>query len=362
MNHGASVIYRDVEKSYGAVQALKPTSLEIKSGEFFSVIGPSGSGKTTLLGVTAGYISVSSGEIVVNDENLVGVAPFKRNIGMVFQNYSLFPHMNVAENIGFPLRMRKVSKSEISERVGRMLEMVRLSGMGSRRPNELSGGQQQRVALARAAIYDPLLLLMDEPLGALDKNLREVMQDEIKQFQETLGATVIYVTHDQHEAASMSHRIAIMNGGEIEQVGTPRDLYEYPGNRFVASFLGEANLFEIDSVKVDAAGITIAETTHGFVLRVSTSPPTDSGGCVICVRPENIQLSVAQESGDNCLTGTVVDVVYSTGTIRYRVQVNSDCVVTVRVPSDRQSELFESGAVVYLYWSAESTRFITDKS
>ena len=181
--------------------ALQPTSLTIEPGEFFSLIGPSGSGKTTLLGVTAGYIAPSSGHIRVDDRDLIGVPPFKRNIGMVFQNYSLFPHMSVAENIAFPLRMRRVGRVRTEERVKRMLAMVRLEGMGERRPSQLSGGQQQRVALARAAIYDPLLLLMDEPLSALDKNLREQMQFEVKQFQEALGATVLYVTHDQAEAA-----------------------------------------------------------------------------------------------------------------------------------------------------------------
>lgn len=358
-NRGASVAYRNVEKRYGVFQALMPISLEVDSGEFFSIIGPSGSGKTTLLGVTAGFIPPTTGQILVNDQDLVGVAPFKRNIGMVFQNYSLFPHMNVAENIGFPLRMRKASKTEISERVERMLDMVRLSGMGDRRPNQLSGGQQQRVALARAAIYDPLLLLMDEPLGALDKNLREELQDEIKQFQETLGTTVIYVTHDQHEAASMSHRIAIMNAGHIEQVGTSRELYEHPRNRFVASFLGEANLFEVVESEAGPSGGSVVKTVQGFRLRVAAALPAERG-FVACVRPENIQLSSDPPNADNCLAGTVIDVVYAAGTIRYRIQVHPDFVITQRLPAERQMQLFETGGAVHLYWDAGDTRLISE--
>ena len=354
---GASVEYRDVEKRYGELQALVPTTLQIESGEFFSVIGPSGSGKTTLLAVTAGFIPPTAGQIIVDDHDVVGIPPFKRNIGMVFQNYSLFPHMDVAENIGFPLRMRKQPKAEIAKRVERLLDMVRLSGMGGRRTNQLSGGQQQRVALARAAIYDPLLLLMDEPLGALDKNLREEMQDEIKQFQNALGTTVIYVTHDQHEAASMSHRIAIMNGGRIEQVGTSRDLYEYPRNRFVASFLGEANLFEVTDHEPGPSGGTIVRSVHDFRFRLVDTPPGD-GNFVVCVRPENIQLSAESTDADNSLSGTVIDVVYAAGTIRYRIEVHPDFALTQRLPAELYMNLFDVGETVHLSWSAGNTRLI----
>ena len=261
---GARVVYDGVTKQYGNLYALHPTSLEIESGEFFSIIGPSGSGKTTLLGVTAGFIPPTDGQILVDGRDLVGIPPFQRNIGMVFQNYSLFPHMTVAQNIGFPLRMRKLGRAEADERIKRMLGVVRLGGMADRYPAQLSGGQQQRVALARAAVYDPVLLLMDEPLSALDKNLREEMQREIKAFQQALGATVIYVTHDQYEASSMSHRIAIMNGGRVAQIGSPRELYENPRNRFVASFLGEANLFEVRRHEPAAGNRTLVETGQGF--------------------------------------------------------------------------------------------------
>lgn len=240
VRHGARLSLRKVAKRYDEIVALHPTSLEVEPGEFFSLIGPSGSGKSTLLGSIAGFIPPSSGRIELDGEDVVSVPPYRRNVGMVFQNYALFPHMTIFENIAFPLRLRKLPSSEIRERVSRLLRMVRLPNFGSRVPSQLSGGQQQRVALARAAVYDPRLLLMDEPLGALDKNLREEMQYEIKEFHRQIAATILYVTHDQEEAATMSDRIAIMNHGDVVQYGKPRDLYEHPRNAFVASFLGDA--------------------------------------------------------------------------------------------------------------------------
>ena len=356
---GATVDYVEIAKIYGSVNALLPTSMTIEAGEFFSIIGPSGSGKTTLLGVTAGFIPPSSGQILVDGRDLIGVPPFKRNIGMVFQNYSLFPHMNVAENIGFPLRMRKVGRSETAERVDRMLAMVRLEGMGERRPLQLSGGQQQRVALARAAVYNPLLLLMDEPLSALDKNLREEMQYEVKRFQEALGATVLYVTHDQGEAASMSHRIAIINEGRIEQFGTARKMYERPNSRFVASFLGEANIFEVAELERRGEG-AIAVTPEGLRFAVQAAPATEGPLC-ICVRPESIALSKhTVEAADNCLTGTLVDVTYTAGSIRYKVEVRPGLIVSQRMALVRQVGLLEAGAEVHLHWSAADTLLIDD--
>ncbi|MEM7122333.1 MAG: ABC transporter ATP-binding protein [Pseudomonadota bacterium] len=353
---GARIAYRNIAKSYGSVQALSATTLDIEPGEFFSIIGPSGSGKTTLLGVTAGYIPPTGGEILIDGRNIVGVPPFQRNIGMVFQNYALFPHMTVGDNVGFALKMRGVSKSETAERVGRMLSLVRLGDMAGRRPSQLSGGQQQRVALARAAVYDPLLLLMDEPLSALDKNLREAMQDEIKQFQAALGSTVLYVTHDQAEAAAMSHRIAIMNQGRVVQVGSPRDLYEHPVNRFVASFLGEANLFDLKDITAHGKG-TRAITTDGFVVQ-SAMAPDGSGQCA-CVRPETINLDVAPVEADNSLEGHIVDATYTAGSLRYRIQVAPDLVLTQRTPSVRGAALLPDGTKVQLSWRAEDTLLVS---
>src|SRR5437868_11389776 len=217
--HGSGLVLDGVSKRYGGVAALQPISIEIKPGEFFSLIGPSGSGKSTLLGAIAGFIPPSAGRILIDGRDIVDIPPYRRNIGMVFQNYALFPHLSVFENVAFALRLRKLTNAEVTGKTQRMLDIIRLSGMGERRISELSGGQQQRVALARAAVYDPRILLMDEPLGALDKNLREEMQYEIKAFHNKIAATIIYVTHDQEEAAAMSDRIAIMKDGEIVQHG-----------------------------------------------------------------------------------------------------------------------------------------------
>ncbi len=353
--HGATVDYVDIQKTYGSVNALLPTTITIEAGEFFSIIGPSGSGKTTLLGVTAGYIPPSGGQILINNKNIVGVPPFQRNIGMVFQNYALFPHMTVGANVGFALRMRGVPKAEIAERVARMLSLVRLADMANRRPSQLSGGQQQRIALARAAVYDPLLLLMDEPLSALDKNLREAMQDEIKQFQAALGSTVLYVTHDQAEAAAMSHRIAIMNHGRVAQVGSPRDLYEHPVNRFVASFLGEANLFDLAEVTPQGNGARLV-TGDGFVLH-SAMTPQASAQCA-CVRPETLNISDDAGQADNSLEGRIVDATYTAGSLRYRIEVAPDVVLTQRTPSVRGAALMPTGTKVHVSWRAEDTLLV----
>jgi len=357
---GARVVYDGVTKQYGNLYALHPTSLEIESGEFFSIIGPSGSGKTTLLGVTAGFIPPTDGQILVDGRDLVGIPPFQRNIGMVFQNYSLFPHMTVAQNIGFPLRMRKLGRAEADERIKRMLGVVRLGGMADRYPAQLSGGQQQRVALARAAVYDPVLLLMDEPLSALDKNLREEMQREIKAFQQALGATVIYVTHDQYEASSMSHRIAIMNGGRVAQIGSPRELYENPRNRFVASFLGEANLFEVRRHEPAPGNRTLVETGQGFRIQAAGSPPPGKG-FVLCVRPERISVGEAKSAAANQLTGTVSDVVYSSGTAHYRIRVAPDMEINQKIQAGSMARQFEIGETVHLTWDESDSQLIAEE-
>lgn len=355
---GHSVQYVDIEKHYGPVRALLPTSFQVRSGEFFSIIGPSGSGKTTLLAATAGFVPPSAGRILVDGRDIVGTPPFRRNIGMVFQNYSLFPQMSVAENIAFPLRMRKRPRTEIAKRVERMLAMVRLDGFGDRHPAQLSGGQQQRVALARAAIYDPLLLLMDEPLSALDKNLREEMQDELRQFQQALGTTVVYVTHDQSEAASMSHRIAIMNGGRIEQIGTPRELYERPTNRFVASFLGEANIMEAKRVEPRGSGCLI-ETGAGLRLAAEAAPI--NGRACACIRPETIAIAAAPMDGDNAFPGEVIDVTYTAGSVRTRIALTPECVVTQRAASERGAPPPEPGTRVHVLWRARDTLLVADR-
>ena len=358
---GAHLQLAGIAKRYGPVLALAPTDLEVQPGEFFSLIGPSGSGKTTLLGTIAGFVPPSAGSLRVNGTDLVRIPPYRRNIGMVFQHYSLFPHMTVAENIGFPLRMRKLPAADIGERVQRMLAMVRLRDFGPRMPSQLSGGQQQRVALARAAVYDPPLLLMDEPLGALDKNLREEMQFEIKQFHEQIGATVIYVTHDQDEAASMSDRIAILNRARIVQTGPPRELYEQPRDTFVASFLGEANLLRVAGIDSTTDGGCVARTQEGFRLHAATPADHDADRLAACVRPENIHLLDAGEQADNIVPGTVADVVYTAGTVRYRVRVADEVLLTVKLPSRRQADTLHDGAAVRLGWSRTDTLLIPER-
>ena len=357
---GAAVQFIALEKRYGTVTALLPTTLDVRSGEFFAIIGPSGSGKSTLLGVTAGFIPASGGQILVDGRDLVGEPPYTRNIGMVFQNYSLFPHMSVAQNIAFPLKMRRVPPSDIAAKVARMLEAVRLAGFGDRRPQQLSGGQQQRVALARAAVYDPLLLLMDEPLGALDKNLREEMQDEMKRFQAVIGTTVIYVTHDQQEAACMADRIAVMNNGAIIQIATPRELYENPRTSFVASFLGEANLMKIEQIAGGGASGCTARVGGGRIVRTA-APTLPVSRSVLLVRPENITLGDERGQAENRFPGLIADVVYTAGSIRYRVRLADDFILTVRVPSRHGIVLHAIGDTVTVTWRAGDTIIVAEE-
>ncbi len=354
---GASLRLEAVSKCYGSLTALEPTDLDVRPGEFFGLIGPSGSGKSTLLGMIAGFVPPSGGRILLNGEDIVDLPPYRRNLGMVFQNYALFPHMTVAENIGFPLRMRKLARGDIEGRVRRMLEVVRLSGLGERMPAQLSGGQQQRVALARAASYDPALLLMDEPLGALDKNLREEMQYEIKRFHREIGATVLYVTHDQDEAATMSDRIAILNHGRVVQVGRPRELYEAPATSFVASFLGEANLFEVAVVRQAPPLRLRVETKDGLTMSANQHPDFKADA-VVCVRPEAIQISANAGAAANVVAGRVLDAVYTAGSLRYRVEVAPGRVVLVRRPLQRQTAVIEVGSPVYLAWDIADTILI----
>jgi putative spermidine/putrescine transport system ATP-binding protein len=354
---------RGLTKRYGPVTALHPTTIDIEPGEFFSLIGPSGSGKSTLLGTVAGFVPPTAGAIEVDGRDIVAMPPYKRNIGMVFQNYALFPHMTVFENVAFPLRLRKLAGEEVCRRVTQMLATVQLPDVGERLPSQLSGGQQQRIALARAAVYDPRILLMDEPLGALDKNLREDMQYEIKAFHRQMDATVLYVTHDQEEAATMSDRIAIMNHGRIVQHGRPRDLYEGPANAFVASFLGDANLFTVAGFDAANDGRPCATTDGGLALAFEGPRPDGEGGdWVVCVRPECLHIrpdgAPAPDDDANRVRGAVADAVYTAGTIRYRVRVGAAQDLSVKLPSLREAELLAVGRPVTLSWSVHDTRLI----
>jgi spermidine/putrescine ABC transporter ATP-binding subunit len=292
---GASVSVTGVSKHYGQVVAVDRVSLEAREGEFISLLGPSGSGKTTLLMMIAGFELPDHGQIAIGGRDMTRVDPNRRNLGMVFQKYALFPHMSVAENIAFPLRMRKAGKSEVKDRVTRALEMVRLAGYGERQISQLSGGQQQRVALARATVFNPPVILMDEPLGALDKKLREHMQIEIKQLQRQLGATVIYVTHDQQEALTMSDRVAVMNHGIIEQFSSPRDLYDRPQSVFVADFVGDTNLLRGTIVEINdqVAEVRLAsgERVQGVVACPAAGGLVPGERAVLSIRPEKVCLA-----------------------------------------------------------------------
>lgn len=360
---GARIGLHGLAKHYGDFVALAPLDLTVEAGEFFSVIGPSGSGKSTLLGAIAGFVTPSAGRIEVDGGDIVGMPPYQRNIGMVFQDYALFPHMSVFENVAFPLRLRKVDARQVRERVEHMLATVRLSNKRDARPNQLSGGQRQRVALARAAVYGPRILLMDEPLGALDKNLRGEMQDEIKAFHERIEATIVYVTHDQDEAAAMSDRIAIMNQGHVVQYGRPRELYENPRNAFAASFLGDANLFDIRHAQRTAADAFSLDVNDGHVLSAaSRGDALPQEGAMACVRPEAVHIFVPDapdaQAWHNRLDGQVEDAVFSAGTVRYRVRVGPSLCIAVRQHAERRTDLHAPGASVTLGWSSHDTLLI----
>lgn len=356
---GAVVEFSSIGKQYGPFTALHPTDLRVERGEFLAIIGPSGSGKSTLLGVVAGFTEPSSGAVLVDGHDVVSLAPHARNFGMVFQGYALFPHMTVAQNIAFPLRMRGLGKKDIASKVAKALEMVRLEDFADRSPAMLSGGQQQRVALARAAVYEPPLLLMDEPLGALDKNLREDMQDEIKALQRKLGCTVIYVTHDQQEAATMADRLAVMRNGRIEQLGTPREIYEYPQSDFVAGFLGEASLLPVISVQdTDSDGVKLAITQGCLPVRIDARD-VPQRSVAICLRPENISLGVAAGQCDNQFEAQVMEAMFTTGSVRYRVRLErSGALLTVRVASHPAIELLPAGTTVAVGWNTHMAALV----
>jgi spermidine/putrescine ABC transporter ATP-binding subunit len=307
-SRGAAIVLREVSRRYGAFTAIDRLSLNIEAGEFISLLGPSGSGKSTTLMMIAGFETPDAGGIFLGGRDVTALPPHRRDIGMVFQNYALFPHMTVAENVGFALKQRGMSKAEIAARVQQALDLVRLGGFGARFPQQMSGGQQQRIAIARAVIFNPPVLLMDEPLSALDKQLREEMQLEIKQLHRELGITFVYVTHDQREALVMSDRVAVMEAGRIQQLATPGVLYDAPANRFVASFVGEANFIAVDEVRPGGDGGCVARLGENL-LRARGESATDR---VYMVRPEKIMLLPATDAHPpgNCLTVTVQDAVF----------------------------------------------------
>ncbi|CAN7569531.1 ABC transporter ATP-binding protein [Pararhizobium sp. LjRoot255] len=359
---GQQMTLRRVQKTYGAVWAVRETDLEIGKGEFVSIVGPSGSGKTTLLTMIAGFETPTAGSIMVGGQDVTMLAPNRRNIGMVFQKYALFPHMTVRQNIEFPLRMRRLAKGRgLAERVDAMLDLVQLGALQHRYPHQLSGGQQQRVAVARALVFDPPVILMDEPLGALDKKLREAMQFEIKRLQERIGATVIYVTHDQEEALTMSDRVAVMHKGRLEQIGTPNNLYANPDNAFVADFVGSVNF--IPGTVCGTDHLHVAIKVGNALVQVRTPQGRqayryEEGAAVrVAARPEHIAIAPYRDRDALSLSGTIETMVFAgaSRTALVRLHEVPELVLRADVPSSISS-LPDRGSNVALSFSVDALR------
>ena len=395
----AAVEFTHVSKLFGDFTAVNNIDLHIKDGEFFSLLGPSGCGKTTTLRMIAGFEQPTFGEIYIHGQPVAGIPPYRRPVNTVFQNYALFPHMTVAQNVAFGLEMKKVDKKEIERRVNEVLALVQLPQFSARRPKQLSGGQQQRVALARALVNKPEVLLLDEPLGALDLKLRKAMQLELKQIQSEVGITFIYVTHDQEEALTMSDRIAVMNDGVVQQVGTPRDIYEHPNNRFVADFIGETNfvsgkvaeLAEFTTVQI--GDVAVQGTADGRELTIGQE-------ITLAIRPEKINLYqqgevdmleakadfldmeevsqvfggdlpqqkvdmqqyLAAERNNVVVNGRISEAIYIGTDTRYRVELPNQESLFVRVQNfgSRYDQTFDVGNEVYVHWAAENAQILTE--
>ncbi|MEJ6403037.1 ABC transporter ATP-binding protein [Yoonia sp. 2307UL14-13] len=343
--------FDDVKKSYDQkVLVVKGFDMQVEQGEFITLLGPSGSGKTTVLMMLAGFESVTSGTISIRGQSINKTAPYKRNIGMVFQNYALFPHMTVAENLRYPLSVRGMSKADQTKRVAEYLGLVELGDFGNRYPAQLSGGQKQRVALARAMIFEPTLILMDEPLGALDKKLREQMQYEITRLHEQLGFTVIYVTHDQAEALSMSDRIAVFNDGIVQQCAPPAELYERPANAFVAEFIGENNFIKGQINRIENGRAVVNVPGGGTVVATAGDGLEQGGRCMVSVRPEKLFIHPTTHDHDNDITATFVARIYVGDFIRYYFRLADGAEIVVKVLNDLSAPEFSEGDKGRLQW------------
>jgi putative spermidine/putrescine transport system ATP-binding protein len=344
---------RGVGKFYGAVAALKPTSLDVPEGEFLTLLGPSGSGKTTLLQLLAGLIEPDEGEIWIDGRMANGLAPNKRDIGLVFQNYALFPHLTVAENIAFPLQMRGVGAVEIKRRTGEILDIVRLPDVGDRFPLQLSGGQQQRIAFARCAVYRPSVILMDEPLGALDRKLRDQMQAEIRRLHRELGATILYVTHDQEEAMAMSDRICLLNEGAIAQIGTPTELYFAPKSLFAADFLGSANMLKGKVTARDGETLRVALGT-GEITGRSDASLGIADDVVVVIRPEAVSLLGEGREADNVVEARIEQRTMIGPLTRLEARLADDVKLASLALTTPELGTVDQGATVRLGWKADS--------
>ena len=339
------VVFEKIDKSYdGEVLVVKNLNLNISKGEFVTMLGPSGSGKTTTLMMLAGFETPTNGEIYLQNKPISKIPPYEREIGMVFQNYALFPHMTVQENLSFPLEVRKMNKSEVEEKVKKALDMVELGEFGTRFPAQLSGGQQQRVALARALVFEPRLVLMDEPLGALDKNLREQMQYEIKHIHERIGITVVYVTHDQSEALTMSNRIAVFNDGVVQQLSTPDILYEKPENSFVAEFIGENNTMLGTVKELNGEYCEVDLDSGGTVKALKINVGSIGDKTKLSVRPERVVIN-SSNSNVNKFEGEVEELIYLGDHIRARLNACGSNEFIVKIPNEGEINLKEKSKI-----------------
>jgi spermidine/putrescine ABC transporter ATP-binding subunit len=356
---GAAIRFNGISKKYGIHTAIDRLDLDVNAGEFISLLGPSGSGKSTLLMMLAGFESVSEGNIQLDGRDVTHRAPERRGIGMVFQNYALFPHMTVAQNVGFALRQQRRPGAEIAERVKKALDLVQLETFGERYPQQLSGGQQQRVAIARAVIFDPPVLLMDEPLSALDKKLREAMQLEIKSLHDRLGITFIYVTHDQREALVMSDRVALLNGGRIEQIGPPAALYDEPANSFVASFISEANFLPIAVIsgrEQDAYDVSMLGGSYSARGSVTNATRAILRPEKIWLTGENSQASTAEPLKATA-GGIVTSAIFMGESIRYTIEAAGEVLVVIE-PHRADLPAHSTGSQVRMHWTPADLRLV----
>ncbi|MFZ6044539.1 ABC transporter ATP-binding protein [Pseudomonas sp. CR3202] len=350
------VSFRNVQKSYdGEHLVVKNFNLEIEHGEFVTMLGPSGSGKTTCLMMLAGFETVTHGQICIDKKPVNDIAPQKRGIGMVFQNYALFPHMTIEENLAFPLKVRNLSRTETQERVRKALDMVALGKLGCRMPAQLSGGQKQRVALARALIFEPRLVLMDEPLGALDKQLREQMQYEIKRLSKQLGITVVYVTHDQSEALTMSDRIAVFNEGIVQQLANPSDLYEKPETAFVASFIGENNRLRGQVVDRDGSYCKVRVGDH-LLKALAVNVPANGDPTTLSIRPERVTIDPREGECDNRVPACIQEIIYHGDHLRARLKLAGHDEFIVKLANAAGRVRPEPGTCIDVGWAAEDCR------
>ena len=362
MTHAAAhnLTLRNVSKHYGSVAAVERVTLDVPRGQFLTLLGPSGSGKTTLLMIIAGFVDPTAGDVLVDGARITHLPPEKRNFGMVFQGYALFPHLTVFDNVAFPLKVRGVSRADAADRIRAALDLVQLAPLADRYPRQLSGGQQQRVALARALVFTPDILLLDEPLSALDKKLRAELQWELKQIHERVGTTFIYVTHDQEEALSMSDQIAIIRDGHIVQSGPPRRLYERPATRFVADFLGKSNFITGRVVAVDGERLTYEVAGCRYVQTWQGAKPTAGDEVVVALRPEKIEIrsTPPPESDGNAVVGTVSAWNYHGTSFHVLVETAALGLVMVTAQAWRAEVEPEVGRRVHLAWEANAAGLV----